>query len=131
MPEAPEFRVGNVMLGVRDMARSVGFYRDALGLPVRLASEEFTFLDGGGVALVLHGMRDLPEAPAVRRTEVVFHVEGIDAAHRALTERGVAFRIEPRIATGARATRPTFAIRTATCFRSSARGAPEPGEEEP
>ncbi len=100
MLDAPKLTVGNLMLGVRDMARSVAFYRDALGLPLRFASEEFTFFDGGGVTLVLHHMASLPAAPDERRTEVVFHVEDIDDAHRALAERGVDFRIEPRIATG-------------------------------
>ncbi len=100
MPDASKLRIGNLILGVRDMGRSVAFYRDALGLPVQFASEEFTFLDGGGVALVLHRMRDLPEAPEPRRSEVVLHVDDVDAAHRELSRRGVAFRIEPRLATG-------------------------------
>jgi len=100
MPDAPKLRIGNLMLGVRDMDRSVVFYRDALGLPVQFASEEFTFFDGGGVALVLHRMKDLPEAPEPRRTEVVFHVADVDEAHRELVRRGVAFRIEPRVVTG-------------------------------
>ncbi len=100
MEDAPKLRVGNVLLGVRDMDRAVAFYRDALGLPVQFGSEEFTFLDGGGVGLVLHRMRDLPDAPEPRRSEVVLHVEDIDAAHRELGRRGVAFRIQPRLVTG-------------------------------
>jgi len=88
------------MLGVRDMDRSVAFYRDALGLPVQFASPEFTFLDGGGLALVLHRMPDLPDAPEPRRSEIVLQVEDVDAAHQELSRRGVAFRVEPRRVTG-------------------------------
>ena len=46
-------RVGYIMMPVRDLARSLAFYRDALGLSVRFAGEEFAFLDGGGVAVAL------------------------------------------------------------------------------
>jgi catechol 2,3-dioxygenase-like lactoylglutathione lyase family enzyme len=100
MPESAALRVGNLMLGVRELARSVAFYRDALGLSVRFASQEFVFLDVGGLAIVLHHIPDLRETSDERRIEIVFHVDDIDAAHRTLRNRGVAFRIEPRIVTG-------------------------------
>jgi predicted enzyme related to lactoylglutathione lyase len=42
-------------------------------------------------------------APAdERRVEIVFNVEDIQAAHAALSARGVAFRIAPRPVTGDR-----------------------------
>ena len=99
---APALRLGTVMLGVRDMDRAVAFYRDALGLAVQFATREFTFLDGGGVQVVLHLASDLRDDTDERRVELVFHVEDIDAAHLAFQERGVRFRVGPRIVTGDR-----------------------------
>ena len=37
-------KLGTVMIGVSDMDRSLAFYRDALGLPLRLATAEFALL---------------------------------------------------------------------------------------
>ena len=99
---APLLRLGAVMLGVRDMDRALAFYRDALGLAVQFETREFTFLDGGGVAVVLRLAPDLSDESDERRVELVLHVEDIDAAHRALQERGVRFRVAPRIVTGDR-----------------------------
>ena len=59
MPTAG-MKIGMLMLGVTDMNRSVAFYRDAIGLPVQFGSEEFTFLDAGGVTLVLQAQRRCP-----------------------------------------------------------------------
>jgi catechol 2,3-dioxygenase-like lactoylglutathione lyase family enzyme len=93
-------KLGTVMLGVREMERSLAFYRDALGLAVQFASGEFTFLSAGGISVVLRTAAGLEPAADGRWSELVFHVEDIDAAHRQLRERGVAFRVEPRIVTG-------------------------------
>jgi lactoylglutathione lyase len=91
-----------LMLGVTDMDRSVRFYRDAVGLPVRFGSEEFTFLEAGDVTLVLQAHETLPPPDDGLRTEVVFPVEDIDSAYRTLHDRGVVFRVEPRVVTGDR-----------------------------
>jgi catechol 2,3-dioxygenase-like lactoylglutathione lyase family enzyme len=99
-PDVKLSRVGFLLLEVRDLERSLAFYRDGLGLMVKGSSGEFAFLDGGGVTL---GLRPVPrqtapgERPAV---EVVFAVEDIDAAHRALERRGVEFRVPPRLVSG-------------------------------
>jgi len=93
-------RLGTVMLGVREMDRSVAFYRDRLGLAVQFGSAEFSFLSAGGVALVLRAAAGLEPAGDARWSELVFHVEDIDAAYRQLRERGIEFRVEPRVVTG-------------------------------
>ncbi len=93
-------RLGIVMLTVDDLNRSTAFYRDVLGLPFQFGSPEFAFFDGGGVTLCL---REGPRGAAPvqeGRTEFVFTVDDVDAAHAALTARGVAFRVEPRVVTG-------------------------------
>src|ERR1700674_5246020 len=43
----------NIMLGVRDLALSLAFYRDTLGLSVQQQIPGFAFLGGGGVTLAL------------------------------------------------------------------------------
>jgi catechol 2,3-dioxygenase-like lactoylglutathione lyase family enzyme len=95
-------RVGYVMIPVRDLARSLAYYRDALGLAVRFAGDEFAFLDAGGVALALRKAGNPGPAPADHSIEIVFEVDDIDAAYEALRARGVEFRIAPRPATGDR-----------------------------
>jgi catechol 2,3-dioxygenase-like lactoylglutathione lyase family enzyme len=97
--EAGLSRIGTIMLGVEDLDRSLVFYRDTLGLSVQFSSAEFAFLDAGGVALALRQTSNLP-GPVELRTELVFHVDDIDAAYSLLRQRGVAFRVEPRIVTG-------------------------------
>jgi catechol 2,3-dioxygenase-like lactoylglutathione lyase family enzyme len=93
-------RVGTIMLSVREMERSLAFYRDTLGLPVKFASEGFAFLDGGGVTLALRRDPKLPDPGEGVRTEVVFEVADVQAAYDALRARGVAFQREPRVVTG-------------------------------
>lgn len=95
-------KVGNIMLGVTNLETSLRFYRDVLGLSVQFAIEEFAFLDGGGVTIVLRGTPNLGEPGDVMRTEVVFAVDDIDAAYRSLKARGLSFRVEPRVVTGDR-----------------------------
>ncbi len=102
MSDAASFklsRIGIIMLSVTDVARSVEFYRDRLGLTVAFAAGEFALLDAGGTTLALRGVARLAPAEDVR-TELVFQVDDVTDAHRALTARGVAFRVEPRVVSG-------------------------------
>jgi catechol 2,3-dioxygenase-like lactoylglutathione lyase family enzyme len=93
-------KIGVVMLGVADVARSVAFYRDRLGLTVKQEIPGFAFLDGGAVMLAL----SQPLARATHQgpgsTEIVFSVEDVRAAHAALLAKGVAFTQEPRVVSG-------------------------------
>jgi catechol 2,3-dioxygenase-like lactoylglutathione lyase family enzyme len=98
--EAPTQGIGIVMLGVRNLERSVAFYRDTLGLPLSFASDEFAFLRAGAITLGLRESAELLEAREDGRTELVFAVEDVDRAYALLQERGVAFRIAPRVVTG-------------------------------
>ena len=95
-------KIGILMLGVTDMPRSVAFYRDVVGFPVQFGNDEITFLDAGGVTLVLQVRKSLPPSDNGDRTEIVLPVEDVDEAYRTLVERGAAFRVAPRIVTGDR-----------------------------
>ena len=92
--------IANVMLGTTDLARSVAFYHETLGLDIRFESPGFAFLDGGGVTLVLSEAHARLADPVAGGTEIVFGVEDVTAAHAGLTARGVEFLSEPRNVTG-------------------------------
>jgi len=93
-------RVGVIMLGATDLARSVAFYGDKLGLSLQAQAEGFAFFDGGGVTLALSQplARALGEKPGA--AQVVFSVEDVRAAYEALHARGITFSGEPFNATG-------------------------------
>jgi catechol 2,3-dioxygenase-like lactoylglutathione lyase family enzyme len=80
--------LGYVILFVRDVEKTAAFYRDALGVPVKMASPEWTELGTEGTTLALHRHdRDVPRGEA--QAEVVFNVEDVRAAHAALRKRDV------------------------------------------
>jgi catechol 2,3-dioxygenase-like lactoylglutathione lyase family enzyme len=88
------------MLGVTDMARSLEFYRDRLGLEATMSSAEFTFLNGGGVTLALSKahVQALGKEPGC--VEVVFAVDHVRASYETLRAKGVEFKKEPRPVAG-------------------------------
>jgi lactoylglutathione lyase len=79
---------------ISDMARSVAFYRDILGLPLRFESPEWTEFETPGSTLALH----LADAPAVSsqsmapagQCQLGFSIEDIDAFHQEMIAKGVA-----------------------------------------
>lgn len=103
MSDKPHFKLGGVstvMLGVRDLAGAVAFYRDKLGLTVKGEIPGFAFLDGGSVTLCLSQPLARASEQMAGATEVVFAVEDVRGAYEALRERGVVFTHEPRNVTG-------------------------------
>ena len=92
-------RITAVMLGVRDLEKSLEFYKEKLGLKVMMQEPGLALLECGGVVLGLsRGPVNL--APHVAgATDLVFGVNDVRAAYKALTEKGVVFMREPRQAT--------------------------------
>lgn len=88
-------RIGYVILFVEDPARSLEFYRDLLGMTVRKQSPGWIELDGGGVALALHGSDDIPMLRGGALPKVVFHVDNVQEAFNTLRARGIKFLHEP------------------------------------
>ena len=93
-------QINNVMLGTTDLARSLAFYRDTLGLAVQFEMPGFVFLHAGGVTLSLSEAHAKLATPVAGGTEVVFGVADVTAAHEALRARGVEFLNAPRNVTG-------------------------------
>ena len=69
---------------VRDMARAVAFYRDALGLTVRITSPAWSELEIAGATIALQSGRE----PGERETALGFKVLNIDAIANAIVEAG-------------------------------------------
>lgn len=88
--------VSSIMLGVRDLQESLAFYRDKLGLKVKMQEAQLALLDAGPITLGLSPghVRLSPQVNGA--TEVVFRVDDVRAVRRALIDRGVAFMNEPR-----------------------------------
>lgn len=86
--------VGQVSIGIREVDRAVAFYRDTLGLSYLFTFGNFAFFDCGGVRLFLAIADDGVWTPS---SVVYLRVPDIDAGHRTLTARGVAFESAPHL----------------------------------
>ena len=86
-----------VMLASSDLERSIGFYRDQLGLPVQHQREGFAHFDCGNASLVLTTLiRNRLHEDGEYPTEVVLGVRSVTAAYEELCARGVTFIKPPR-----------------------------------
>jgi len=85
-----------IMLGVRDLPRSVAFYRDTLAFQVQNESAEFAFLAAGGVTLALSHPLANAGLPGRAPMELITPVESVSASRAELVARGCEFLNEPR-----------------------------------
>ncbi|MBA2452493.1 MAG: VOC family protein [Chloroflexia bacterium] len=72
---------------VSDMNKSVAFYRDTLGLPLRFESGSWSELEAGGIILALHisETHGAASAPlATGHAALNLEVENLDKAHESL-----------------------------------------------
>ena len=89
-----------IMLGTRDVQKSIPFYRDLLGLPLTQQFGRFAMFNAGNVTIVLSEDCARSSEHVVGATEVVFSVEDVRAAHKALKDQGVQFIKDPTQITG-------------------------------
>ncbi len=81
---------------VSDMARSVAFYHDVLGLTVRFESAKWTEFETPGSTLALH-LADAPSDAAAISADAIpagqchlsFAVDDLDAFHREMVAKGI------------------------------------------
>ena len=93
-------RIGYVNVGVRDLERSIAFYRDVLGFTLTFSEPAFNYaaFDVGGLRFAIaasetDGFTGRP--PGDRHTGIGIVVGDVDAAHRELAAKGVAFQMAP------------------------------------
>lgn len=84
-----------VALGARDLATSIRFYRDEMGLMLLAEFDPpgLAFFDLGSCRLLL----ERSESPRPGTGVVYFRVDDIHASYRALLDRGVLFDSEPHL----------------------------------
>jgi methylmalonyl-CoA/ethylmalonyl-CoA epimerase len=87
--------VGQISIRTHDLAASIAFYRDDLGLDFLFDTDHMAFLMCGDVRLMLA----VPENPEVDHPSsiVYFRVADIDRAHGELAARGVPFDDGPHL----------------------------------
>ena len=88
--------LGQIHISVRDLDRSIEFYRDVLGIPFlfRVPGQPMAFFQAGDVRLYL-GTPERPEFTS--KCVLYFRVDDIDAEYKRLTDAGIAFLDNPRV----------------------------------
>ncbi len=87
--------IAQISINARDLDRAAAFYRDALGLPFLFAAPKMAFFQCGAVRLMVA----LPEEPRYDHPSsiIYFKADDIEAAHAALSARGVRFLGPPHV----------------------------------
>lgn len=95
-------KVDYTMVNVSDMARSVAFYRDTLGLRLKFESPQWSEFETGSTTLALHSVvpgadgKGSPQTgPAAGTCSIGFSVADLDATCGQLSERGARFVVPP------------------------------------
>ena len=95
-------QIDYTMVIVSDMERSVAFYRDKLGIPVKFQSPDWTEFQTGGTTLALHGggiKQDRPapgeQSKSAGTCSIGFNVEDVGKAYEELKAKGVNFVMPP------------------------------------
>ena len=92
-----------LMVNVSDMGRSVAFYRDVVGLPLKYETPGWTEFATGTTTVALH-LSPCAEAkagpstgPTAGSCSIGFSVDDIDAAWKKLEGRGAHFVVPPML----------------------------------
>ncbi len=88
--------LGLVMIVVKDMDRSVAFYRDVLGLKLLFKQSNWSQFDAGRIILGLHPEGEQVKVGPTTGFSVGIYVEDIVRATSELKRRGGKLAIEPR-----------------------------------
>ena len=94
-------QIDYTMVIVSDMARSIEFYRDKQGIPLKFESPEWTEFQTGATTLALHGggiARERTGGSADKDAgtcSIGFNVEDVDQTYEQLKARGVNFVMPP------------------------------------
>jgi len=101
-------RVHYAIVFVSDMSRAVSFYRDALGLPLRFESPEWTEFETDGATLALHRTSESTGAPGESPRSQAgscrpgLRVPNLDSFHLRMVEKKVPCLEPPKEVFGSR-----------------------------
>jgi lactoylglutathione lyase len=95
-------QIDYTMVIVSDMNRSVEFYRDKLGIPLKFQSPDWTEFVTGATTLALHGGGIRQEQSgldgkdkAAGTCSIGFNVEDVDKTYEELKAKGITFVMPP------------------------------------
>lgn len=95
-------QIDYTMIVVSDMDRSVEFYRDKLGIPLKFQSPQWTEFATGTTTLALHGGGIPAEGPPqgdpskiAGACSIGFTVQDVDKTYEELKARGIRFVMPP------------------------------------
>jgi lactoylglutathione lyase len=95
-------QIDYTMVIVSDMKRSIEFYRDTLGLPLKFESPDWTEFATGATTLALHGggvTREYQDTGDQSKTagacSIGFNVDDVDKAYEELKAKGMTFVMPP------------------------------------
>ena len=95
-------QIDYTMIVVSDMERSVEFYRDKLGIPLKFQSPDWTEFATGATTLALHGGGVRSEQPPAGdpskmagACSIGFNVDDVDKTYEELKEKGIRFVMPP------------------------------------
>src|SRR5262245_66652730 len=95
-------QIDYTMIVVSNMDRSVEFYRDKLGLPLKFQSPEWTEFDTGTTTLALHG-GGVPQKDVAAESKdqyagtcsIGFNVDDLEKTYLQLKSKGINFIMAP------------------------------------
>src|SRR5262245_22456326 len=84
-----------VILYVQDTEKATKFYRDTLGMTVKVEAPGWVEIDFGATTLALHGIENPPAKAKEGNPDLCFGVENVFDAYDELKKSGVKFSHEP------------------------------------
>lgn len=84
-----------VIIYVSDTEKALTFYRDKLGMTVKMNHPGWAELDTGATTLALHGTDKVPTHNETQAC-LVFNVDNMESAVRELKSKGITLKEEPR-----------------------------------
>ena len=95
-------QIDYTMIVVSDMQRSVEFYRDKLGIPLKFQSPDWTEFATGATTLALHGGGIPSQSPpsgdpskVAGACSIGFNVDDVDKTYEELKAKGIRFVMPP------------------------------------
>ena len=86
-----------VIIYVKDAQKALPFYRDTLGIKVKSDDGNWVELETGSTTLALHSNEELKTISREGQPVMVFSVEDLHDAFKALQTKGIKFNTEPHV----------------------------------